>query len=132
MKLHTIETSTEGKTPYVQTVPYLNGENDDKNEEEEEKLTQNNDSDQILTDITHLLVYPQKVAAAMLGVKVAILNKRFKEATERKWPYRALSKIENEMKNLKTEEEKKDLLIKREQLLSPVFIKLKKKRKKKK
>ena len=82
----------------------------------------------VLTDITHLLVYPQKVAAAILGVKVAILNKRFKEATNRKWPFRYLSKIENEIESSATEEEKVELLKKREQLLSPISIVLKKKK----
>ena len=82
----------------------------------------------ILTDITHLLVFPQKIAAAMLGIKIAILGKRFKEVTNRKWPFRYLSKIESDIEDCKNEEERNLLLKEKSQLLSPISIFIKKKK----
>ena len=63
--------------------------------------------DHLLTDITHLLTLPQKIAAAKLGINETILCKRFRQATNRKWPYRYLSKLEREIEECDSEEEKK-------------------------
>ena len=78
----------------------------------------------IFTEITHLLVYPQKVAAAKLGINKTALRKKFKEATNRKWPYRSLAKIETELQTTTSKDEIKKLLEKKKQLLSPVYIML--------
>ena len=120
MKVETIETtSSEIKTPAKDSPPI------EEFKMEKEQVMTLLEKDHLLTDITHLLVYPQKVAAAMLGIKEAILNKRFKEVTNRKWPFRYLAKIENELQNCKNEEEKTQLLKKKEKLLAPVYIMLK-------
>jgi len=51
----------------------------------------------VFTDITHLLTLPQKEAARILGISESMLCKRFKEQTQRKWPYRYLRKVERQM-----------------------------------
>ena len=51
----------------------------------------------MFTDITHLLTLPQKEAARILGISESMLCKRFKEQTQRKWPYRYLRKVERQM-----------------------------------
>lgn len=86
----------------------------------------------VLTDITHLLTLPQKEAAKLLGISESMLCKRFKEQTQRKWPYRYLRKVERQIalkqksKKLSMEDMKKlDLLSKeREKCLSSVQIRL--------
>jgi len=86
----------------------------------------------VLTDITHLLTLPQKEAAKILGISESMLCKRFKEQTQRKWPYRYLRKVERQIslkqksKKLSLEDIKKlELLAKeREKCLSNVQIRL--------
>ena len=78
----------------------------------------------LLTDITSLLPLPQKIAAAKLGVSESMLCKRFRERTNKKWPYRYLKKIERDLENANTEEEKKNLTKLREEYLSPVSIRV--------
>lgn len=48
--------------------------------------------------ITELLTLPQHEAAQKLGIPVATLSKRWKEATRgRRWPHRAVSRIDKEI-----------------------------------
>jgi len=85
-----------------------------------------------LTDITHLLTLPQKEAAKILGISESMLCKRFKEQTQRKWPYRYLRKVERQIslkqksKKLSLEDIKKLELLanEREKCLSSVQIRL--------
>jgi DNA-binding Lrp family transcriptional regulator len=76
----------------------------------------------LLTDITSLLPLPQKIAAAKLGISESMLCKRFKERTNKKWPHRYLKKIERDIENANTEEEKQNLLKMRDEYLAPVSI----------
>jgi len=86
----------------------------------------------VLTDITHLLTLPQKEAAKILGISESMLCKRFKEQTQRKWPYRYLRKVERQIslkqksKKLSFEDIKKleNLSKEREKCLSSVQIRL--------
>jgi len=86
----------------------------------------------VLTDITHLLTLPQKEAAKILGISESMLCKRFKEQTQRKWPYRYLRKVERQItlkqksKKLSLEDIKKleVLAQEREKCLSSVQIRL--------
>jgi len=86
----------------------------------------------VLTDITHLLTLPQKEAAKILGISESMLCKRFKEQTQRKWPYRYLRKVERQIslkqksKKLSLEDIKKleVLANEREKCLSSVQIRL--------
>ena len=78
----------------------------------------------LLTDITSLLPLPQKIAAAKLGISESMFCKRFRERTNKKWPYRYLKKIERDLENANTEEEKKNLTKLREEYLSPVSIRV--------
>jgi len=86
----------------------------------------------VLTDITHLLTLPQKEAAKILGISESMLCKRFKEQTQRKWPYRYLRKVERQIslkqksKKLSMEDVKKleHLSREREKCLSSVQIRL--------
>jgi len=85
-------------------------------------------------DITSLLVLPQKDAAQTLGISESMLCKRFKECTQRKWPYRYLQKIDKVIHILqlrrkegsfKEEDGKLERLIEeREQILQPVTIRI--------
>ena len=79
----------------------------------------------MLTDITDLLLLPQKVAAAKLGITESVLSKKYKQATNRKWPYRYLKKMDRDIENAKTQEEKEKLKKIREEILSPVSINIK-------
>jgi len=67
----------------------------DQNQAQRPKLTKgaSNAQDKYV-DITSLLVLPQKDAAQSLGISESMLCKRFKECTQRKWPYRYLQKID--------------------------------------
>lgn len=47
-----------------------------------------------MVDITALLGLPQRQAAEVLGISESMLCKRYKERTQRKWPYRYLGKVE--------------------------------------
>lgn len=52
-------------------------------------------------DITHYLNMPQSQAAKKLGIPTSTLSKRWKEAVRnRKWPYRAISKLDKEIMTL--------------------------------
>jgi len=85
-------------------------------------------------DITSLLVLPQKDAAQSLGISESMLCKRFKECTQRKWPYRYLQKIDKVIHILqlrrkegsfKEEDGKLERLIEeREEILQPVTIRI--------
>ena len=85
-----------------------------------------------MTDITHLLTLPQKEAAKILGISESMLCKRFKEQTQRKWPYRYLRKVERQIslkkksKKLSVEDIKRleTLSKEREKCLSSVQIRL--------
>ena len=87
-----------------------------------ENLNTSKKKTNLLTDITDLLILPQKIAAAKLGMTESMLSKKFKEATNRKWPYRYLKKLERDMEEAKNEEQKEKLTEQREELLSPVSI----------
>eukprot|EP01091_Cochliopodium_minus_P020849 TRINITY_DN924_c0_g1_i1.p1 TRINITY_DN924_c0_g1~~TRINITY_DN924_c0_g1_i1.p1 ORF type:complete len:182 (+),score=60.59 TRINITY_DN924_c0_g1_i1:29-574(+) len=76
----------------------------------------------LLTDITHLLVLPQKIAALRLGISETILCKRFRQASNRKWPFRYITKIDRDLQNCTNEHEKKELMRMREIYLTPVCI----------
>ena len=78
----------------------------------------------LLTDITPLLILPQKVAAERLGLSESMLCKRFKERTNKKWPYRQLRKIEREIAISKSKAEIKKLLNEKEECLAPVSIRI--------
>jgi len=116
-------------------------ESDEMNRDDEYNNKNNNQNVQkkknrkrpcVLTDITHLLTLPQKEAAKILGISESMLCKRFKEQTQRKWPYRYLRKVERQIslkqksKKLSLEDVKKlDVLSKeREKCLSSVQIRL--------
>ena len=79
----------------------------------------------LLTDITPLLSLPQKIAALKLGITESMLSKKYKQATNKKWPFRFLSKMDREIDYATTEEEKEYLRKKKQELLSPVSIYLK-------
>ena len=52
-------------------------------------------------DVTELLTMPQQEAAKRLGIPTSTLSKRWKEAVRgRKWPYRAVSKLDKEILTL--------------------------------
>jgi len=86
-------------------------------------------------DVSPYAAIPQDEEARLLGMKASTLSKRWKEATiDRKWPYRKLCKINNELLNLKknmlTSPENKKMIDRLHELLSnkaqeeaPVFIK---------
>jgi len=57
-----------------------------------------------LQDITELLTLPQKEAAHKLGISESMLCKRFKESTQRKWPYRYLLKLDKVIKILESQD----------------------------
>ena len=81
-------------------------------------------------DITPLLVFPQKKAAKMLAISESMMCKKWKEATDRKWPFRAVQKYNKLIKQLKKEDESKnaqqieELFLKKKQVLLPVSISL--------
>ena len=85
----------------------------------------------VLTNITPYLALPQKIAAAKLGVTVSLLGRKFKEATERKWPFRYLHKLDSEMKETKSAREYERLSKIKKELLAPLSIYLHKNNKKK-
>ena len=86
-------------------------------------------------DLTQYLCLPQHQAAKSLGIPSSTLSKKWCEATkDRKWPYRKVAKLNNEIKAIlqKRNEEVTDLtkqeleiLIKKRQLaLAPVSIQM--------
>eukprot|EP01091_Cochliopodium_minus_P005353 TRINITY_DN1529_c0_g1_i1.p1 TRINITY_DN1529_c0_g1~~TRINITY_DN1529_c0_g1_i1.p1 ORF type:complete len:137 (-),score=45.78 TRINITY_DN1529_c0_g1_i1:137-547(-) len=87
-----------------------------------EDLERFNIKNTVLTDITCLLVLPQKLAAAKLDLSESMLCKKFKEVTDKKWPYRQLKKIEREINTTKSKEELEKLVLKRNDLLTPLSI----------
>lgn len=107
-------------------------ESDDNDSQENSQKKKNRKRPCVLTDITHLLTLPQKEAAKILGISESMLCKRFKEQTQRKWPYRYLRKVERQItlkqksKKLSLEDIKKlEVLAKeREKCLSSVQIRL--------
>ena len=87
--------------------------------EDLERLTLKNT---LPTDITPLLILPQKVAASKLDLSESMLCKKFKEAVNKKWPYRMLRKIEKEIATTKSKEDFEKLLVRRNECLDPVSI----------
>ena len=89
-------------------------------------------SDLKLIEITSLLVYPQKKAAKFLQISESMMCKRWKEATNRKWPFRSIQKYHKLLKQLQNEnnQESKNYnqiaIIKKKlkQALDPVSISL--------
>jgi len=85
------------------------------------------------TDITHLLHLPQKEAAQKLGISESMLCKRFKEQTQRKWPFRNLRKLDKQIEKkqkaffISSDDQKKIQLLKdqRDSCLAPVEIRIK-------
>lgn len=87
-------------------------------------------------DITSLLGLPQRQAAEILGISESMLCKRYKECTQRKWPYRYLGKIEKKIVAKQAQLEKAgflspsdeatlaSLLREREMCLTPVSIRV--------
>jgi len=51
-------------------------------------------------DITEFLNLPQTEAARKLGIPTSTLSKRWKEAVNRKWPYRTVAKLDKEIMTL--------------------------------
>eukprot|EP01091_Cochliopodium_minus_P002128 TRINITY_DN1201_c0_g1_i1.p1 TRINITY_DN1201_c0_g1~~TRINITY_DN1201_c0_g1_i1.p1 ORF type:complete len:190 (-),score=48.83 TRINITY_DN1201_c0_g1_i1:64-612(-) len=76
------------------------------------------------TDITPLLVLPQKLAARKLGLSESLLCKRYKESTNQKWPYRMINKLEKEISMCSSDEELSYLLSQKNQFIKPVSIKI--------
>ena len=76
----------------------------------------------MLTDITALLNLSQKTASLILGMSESMLCKKFKEITNKKWPYRQIQKIEKEIEQCKDESQLKILYNKRKQFFTPVSI----------
>ena len=105
---------------------------DDNASESNSQKKKNRKRPCVLTDITHLLTLPQKEAAKILGISESMLCKRFKEQTQRKWPYRYLRKVERQIslkqksKKLSMEDVKRlDILSQeREKCLASVQIRL--------
>ena len=83
-------------------------------------------SSKVMTDVTPYLSLPQKIAAVKLGITESLLSKKFKEATNRKWPYRYLKKLEREMEHTKSMEEYANLLKRKNELLAPLSLPLSK------
>eukprot|EP01091_Cochliopodium_minus_P021075 TRINITY_DN9489_c0_g1_i1.p1 TRINITY_DN9489_c0_g1~~TRINITY_DN9489_c0_g1_i1.p1 ORF type:complete len:241 (+),score=73.14 TRINITY_DN9489_c0_g1_i1:624-1346(+) len=88
-------------------------------------------SDLKLIDITPLLIHPQKKAAKLLQISESMMCKRWKEATNRKWPFRSIQKYLKLLKQLKNENQdsKNGIQIsiiykKLKQALEPVSISL--------
>lgn len=88
-----------------------------------------------LQDITELLTLPQKEAAHRLGISESMLCKRFKESTQRKWPYRYLLKLDKVIKILESQDRDgtisdddktklNKLAVERVQCLHPVKIRI--------
>mmetsp|Transcript_8095 Transcript_8095/g.34063 ORF Transcript_8095/g.34063 Transcript_8095/m.34063 type:complete len:132 (+) Transcript_8095:19-414(+) len=88
---------------------------------------------EVVIDITHLLEQSQVQAARHLGIAPSTLSKRFSAACPgRKWPYRAVQKLEKEIQALKKsaaddpyfEEDLNRLIAKRDHLLRPAHIRI--------
>jgi hypothetical protein len=77
---------------------------------------------QLLTDITMLLKYPQKIAAFKLGMSEAWLCKEFKSSVGLKWPHRQLCKIERNISICKNIKELQVLSEKKFELLAPQSV----------
>eukprot|EP01087_Luapelamoeba_hula_P022916 TRINITY_DN833_c0_g1_i1.p1 TRINITY_DN833_c0_g1~~TRINITY_DN833_c0_g1_i1.p1 ORF type:complete len:515 (-),score=97.99 TRINITY_DN833_c0_g1_i1:134-1678(-) len=76
-------------------------------------------------DITHLLKLPQSTAAQMLNMSQATFSKRFREANDKRWPYRRLIVLEKQLKTAQSEGDKQtanSLEAAKIQLLGPCFI----------
>jgi len=117
----------------------------DKPAESDPNHENSNDDEGSFIDITAYLRLPQKTAAEKLNIPTSTLSKRWTDAVKkRKWPYRALSKLDKEIttllmnipknngqpgteENLPPEIQQKlgKLLLEREEHLKPVFIRLK-------
>ena len=88
-------------------------------------------SDSKLMDITPLLIYPQKKAAQMLQISESMMCKKWKESTNRKWPFRSIQKycklmkqLINENKDNKNQNQIGLIKKKLKQVLDPVSISL--------
>eukprot|EP01091_Cochliopodium_minus_P012586 TRINITY_DN383_c0_g1_i1.p1 TRINITY_DN383_c0_g1~~TRINITY_DN383_c0_g1_i1.p1 ORF type:complete len:161 (-),score=49.87 TRINITY_DN383_c0_g1_i1:102-584(-) len=110
---------------YTQKITINN--NEKKRIERRVELSFNNSQVENLVriDITDLLSLPQKIAAAKLGISESMLCKKFKETTNRKWPYRYLQKLERDLADCTTNEEINELENKKKEFLSPVSIYIK-------
>lgn len=87
------------------------------------KVEKNESSD--LIDITPYLWLPQKIVAAKLGVTESYLCRKFKEASNRKWPHRYLIKLERELNQTHSKEEKEILIKQKNDLLAPLILQIK-------
>jgi hypothetical protein len=117
----------------------------DDEETEDEELPSESKDDEVqkpkrkrsklstFTDITHLLHLPQKEAAQKLGISESMLCKRFKEQTQRKWPFRTLRKLDRQIEKkqkaffISSDDQKKiqQLRDERDLCLAPVEIRIK-------
>ena len=89
-------------------------------------------------EITEYLKLPQMEAAKRLGIPISTLSKRWKEVVRggRKWPYRAVRKLDTEIMTLlhnvpdggtlpkELEQQLAELLAKRNRALQPVVIRI--------
>ena len=64
------------------------------------------------------------MAANKLDVSESMLCKRFKEITNRKWPYRFVAKLEKEIEICKEEKVREELIKQKNILLVPVSIRV--------
>ena len=87
--------------------------------EDLERLTIKNT---LLTDITPLLIYTQKVAASKLDMSESMLCKKFKETINKKWPYRQIRKIEKEIAVAENKDDLDKLILLRNEHMAPVKI----------
>lgn len=78
----------------------------------------------LLTDITPLLNLPQKKAASRLKISKSSLSQKFRENTKLKWPYREIRKIDKLIKKADSFEKLQILIEKRNALLRPIYIPL--------
>ena len=76
----------------------------------------------ILTDITPLLNLSQKTASSILGISESMLCKKFKEITNKKWPYRDIQKIDKLIDLAEDPNQVQDLQYRRKQFFTPISI----------
>lgn len=88
-----------------------------------------------VVDMREYLHLPQKEVASMLGIPSSTLHKRWKKSTDKKWPYRFISKLQIKIKTLeenysvsksiefKSLIEKNRLNLKNEIGVNPIWIK---------
>eukprot|EP00005_Dracoamoeba_jomungandri_P002885 CAMPEP_0174254532 /NCGR_PEP_ID=MMETSP0439-20130205/3846_1 /TAXON_ID=0 /ORGANISM="Stereomyxa ramosa, Strain Chinc5" /LENGTH=425 /DNA_ID=CAMNT_0015336167 /DNA_START=63 /DNA_END=1340 /DNA_ORIENTATION=- len=76
-------------------------------------------------DITYLLTLPQCQAAQRMNMSQATFSKRFREANNKRWPYRRLNVLEKQLKNAISEGDKASIVSiedAKKALLAPAFI----------